>query len=63
MDLALEEPQEEDTVLQVDGLRIALPPDAAMCLGLFDSATLDKEVDSDSMDRFFFRFGRRSRFR
>jgi hypothetical protein len=61
MDVALEEPQEEDVVFQVNGLPFAVPPDAAMCLGLFESAMLDNEGGSGSLDRFFFRFGRPSR--
>ena len=63
MDVALEEPQEDDAVFQVDGVPIAVPPDALTCLGLFESATLDIEGGSPSLDRLFFRFGRPSRSR
>ena len=60
MDVALEEPGDQDIVLEIDGLPFAVPPDAAVCLSDFESAVLDSEGGSQGDDRFFIRFGRRS---
>lgn len=61
MEVALEEPQEEDLRLEVDGLPLAIPMDAVSCLNWFESAVLDNEGGSENPDRFFIRFGRPSR--
>lgn len=61
MDVTLEEPQEEDLRFEVDGLPFAIPADVESCLDCFDSAILDHEGGSESLDRFFIRFGRPSR--
>jgi hypothetical protein len=61
MEVALEEPQEQDVRVDIDGLTLAIPEDVASCLGCFESAVLDNEGGRDSLDRFFIRFGRPSR--
>jgi len=61
MDVALEEPQDQDLCFEIDGLPLAIPEDAASCLSWFESAVLDNEGGSESLDRFFVRFGRPSR--
>lgn len=63
MEVTLEEPREGDLRFEIDGLPLAVPPDAAMCLRAFDGAVLDGEGQSRSTDRFFIRFGRSTRFR
>jgi hypothetical protein len=63
MEVALEEPREGDLRFEVDGLPLAVPPDAIMCLGSFDSAVLDNEGHRENMERFFIRFGRPARYR
>ena len=61
MEVALEEPQEEDLRVDVDGLPFAIPVDVASCLSWFESAVLDNESGVASLDRFFIRFGRPAR--
>jgi hypothetical protein len=61
MEVALEEPQEEDLRIEIDGLPLAIPLDAASCLSWFESAVLDNEGGRENLDRFFIRFGRPSR--
>ena len=61
MDVTLEEPQEQDVRLEINGLPLALPEDVVFCLSCFESAVLDKEDGSESLDRYFIRFGRPSR--
>jgi hypothetical protein len=58
MEVALEEPQEEDLRFEVAGLPLSVPLDAAACLSAFDGAVLESEGGSENLDRFFIRLGR-----
>jgi hypothetical protein len=59
--VALEEPQENDSRLDVEGVPLAVPPDVARVLRVYDDAVLDHDPRPHRPSHFFVRFGRRSR--
>jgi hypothetical protein len=58
--VALEEPREDDDRFEVDGVPLAVPPDVAMLLRVYDGAVLDHDPRSRRASAFFVRFDRRS---
>jgi hypothetical protein len=57
--LALEEPEEEDTRFELDGLPFAIPPDVRYILRYYDDAVLDHDP-SWGGGRFYVRYGRKA---
>jgi hypothetical protein len=60
MGVALEEPREDDERFEIGGVPLAIPPDVAGFLEVYDDAILDHDPSSPRTSKFFVRIGRRS---
>ena len=57
MAVALEEPREADTRLDVDGVPVAIPPDTQMCIRTFGNALIENDAAWGSGMWFMVSFG------